>query len=240
METVVGHVGRKVMLPCRTGAVKQGGVEVCWGRGKPSLFTCHNAVINSAAAGITYRKSHRYSVSASSSSLSIFHSRPSDSGFYHCRVQVPGLFNDQTFTVHLIILSSRTSTHACSERRKRNENLKDFVCLSPAARSVAVTENSELSDGDLNAPHTAAGHIAQEAGSDVTGDDTTQPVVALVQSAERQVNVLQAFVGNTVRASSLIFIPALLLTAAYRVWRSKQEAKRRPDQSEEEEESSAV
>lgn len=58
----------------------------------------------------------RYSVSASSSSLSIFHSRPSDSGFYHCRVQVPGLFNDQTFTVHLIILSSRTSTHACSER----------------------------------------------------------------------------------------------------------------------------
>ncbi|CAI5642410.1 hepatitis A virus cellular receptor 2 homolog isoform X1 [Oreochromis niloticus] len=214
METVVGHVGRKVMLPCRTGAVKQGGVEVCWGRGKPSLFTCHNAVINSAAAGITYRKSHRYSVSASSSSLSIFHSRPSDSGFYHCRVQVPGLFNDQTFTVHLIILSS--------------------------PRSVAVTENSELSDGDLNAPHTAAGHIAQEAGSDVTGDDTTQPVVALVQSAERQVNVLQAFVGNTVRASSLIFIPALLLTAAYRVWRSKQEAKRRPDQSEEEEESSAV
>ncbi|XP_005949990.1 hepatitis A virus cellular receptor 2 homolog isoform X2 [Maylandia zebra] len=214
METVVGHVGTKVMLPCRTGAGKQGGVEVCWGRGKPSLFTCHNAVINSAAARITYRKSQRYSVSASSSSLSIFHSQPSDSGFYHCRVQVPGLFNDQTFTVHLIILSS--------------------------PRSVAVTENTELSDGDLNAPHTTTGHIAQEAGSDITGDDTTQPVVALVQSAEQQVNVLQTFVGNTVRASSLVFIPALLLTAAYRVWRSKQEAKRRPDQSEKEEESSAV
>lgn len=59
METVVGHVGTKVMLPCRTGAGKQGGVEMCWGRGKPSLFTCHNAVINSAAARITYRKSQR-------------------------------------------------------------------------------------------------------------------------------------------------------------------------------------
>uniref|UniRef100_A0A3Q4HN81 Ig-like domain-containing protein n=1 Tax=Neolamprologus brichardi TaxID=32507 RepID=A0A3Q4HN81_NEOBR len=101
METVVGHIGTKVMLPCRTGAGKQGGVEVCWGRGKPSLCASH--------------QSRLYSVSASSS-LSIFHSQPSDSGFYHCRVQVPGLFNDQTFTVHLIILSSRTSTHACSER----------------------------------------------------------------------------------------------------------------------------
>lgn len=65
-------------------------------------------------------------MSASSSSLSIFHSRPSDSGFYHCRVQVPGLFNDQTFTVHLIILSSRTSTHAC---QSAENDMKTSKCL---------------------------------------------------------------------------------------------------------------
>lgn len=203
------------MLPCRTEAAKQRGAEVCWGRGKPSLFTCHNTVLSSAADHVTYRKSYRYSLASSSSSLSIFSLRPSDSGFYHCRVQVPGLFNDQTFTVFLLIVSSP---------------------------SVAATENSELSNQDLNAPHTTAGHIDEDTGRDVTGDSSTEPVVALVQSAvQQQVNTLKVFVGNTVRASILIFIPALVLAAAYRVWRSKQEADRRPGQSEEaEEESSAV
>ena len=51
----------------------------------------------------------RYSLS-SSSSLFIFDSQLSDTGFYHCRVQLPGLFNDQTSTVHLIIIN-RTFTH---------------------------------------------------------------------------------------------------------------------------------
>ena len=36
-------------------------------------------------------------------SLSILSSRQEDSGFYHCRVQVPGLFNDHIHKVHLII-----------------------------------------------------------------------------------------------------------------------------------------
>lgn len=39
----------------------------------------------------------------SSSSLSISNLRPSDSGFFHCRMLLPGLFNDQTATLHLIV-----------------------------------------------------------------------------------------------------------------------------------------
>lgn len=59
-ETVVGVAGRRVALPCRTEAANQRGVEVCWGRGEPSLFTCHNTVINVNGDHITYRKSYRY------------------------------------------------------------------------------------------------------------------------------------------------------------------------------------
>lgn len=58
-ETVVGVAGRTVTLPCLSEAASQGGVEVCWGRGKPSLFTCHNAVINAAGEQVTYRRSYR-------------------------------------------------------------------------------------------------------------------------------------------------------------------------------------
>uniref|UniRef100_A0A8C9WXW6 Ig-like domain-containing protein n=1 Tax=Sander lucioperca TaxID=283035 RepID=A0A8C9WXW6_SANLU len=129
-ETMVGVAGRRVTLPCRSEAVRGGGVEVCWGRGEPSLFTCHNAVINAAGDQLTYRKSHRYSVS-SSSSLSIFPSRPSDSGFYHCRVQLAGLFNDQISSVYLIIINPRS-------------------VVSDPSDSEDAAEDA----GNLNAPHT--------------------------------------------------------------------------------------
>ncbi|KAM9348485.1 uncharacterized protein ABDE67_010520 [Symphorus nematophorus] len=182
-ETVVGVAGRKVRLPCRSEAVSQKGVEVCWGRGEPSLFTCHNMVINAAAERVTYRSSYRYSVS-SSSSLSIFNSRPSDAGFYHCRVQLPGLFNDQTSTVHLIIIT-RMSTFIFT-----------LIFLI-----IVITLN-----------HSSTGReVTEQTGSDVTG-----PMVALVQSSvQQQVVGLQSFVGNTLRISFIVFVPALLLTAAY-------------------------
>ncbi|MEQ2218561.1 hypothetical protein XENOCAPTIV_005020, partial [Xenoophorus captivus] len=45
-----------------------------------------------------------FSVSSSNAALSISESQFSDAGFYHCRVQLPGLFNDPTSTVHLIII----------------------------------------------------------------------------------------------------------------------------------------
>ncbi|XP_049893751.1 hepatitis A virus cellular receptor 1 homolog [Epinephelus moara] len=210
-ETVVGVAGRRVTLPCRSEAVGQKGVDVCWGRGEPSLFTCHNTVINTAGDQVLYRKSYRYSSSSSSSSLTIINSRPSDSGFYHCRVQLPGLFNDQTSTVHLIIINPRSVVSDSSDGR-------DTVTL--------------------NTPHTAGydtRDMTEVTGSDVTGEDTTGPMVALVQSSvQQQGNSLQSFIGNTVRVSFIIFIPALLLTAAYKVRRS--ETVRRLDQSEEEQE----
>ncbi|XP_076606935.1 uncharacterized protein LOC143332943 [Chaetodon auriga] len=223
-ETVVGVAGRKVMLPCRSEAANQRGVEVCWGRGEPSLFTCHNAVIYTAGGQTTYRKSYRYSAS-SSSSLSIMKSRPSDSGFYHCRVQLSGLFNDQTSTVHLIIINPRS-----------------VVSESSATETSELSENRDAEN--LNAPRTTTGFfrggVTEQRGGDVTGEDSTEPMVALVQSSvQQQVNSVQSFIGNTVRVSFIIFIPALLLTAAHRVWRTNQrsETDRRLDQSEEEDSS---
>uniref|UniRef100_A0A672GJU6 Ig-like domain-containing protein n=1 Tax=Salarias fasciatus TaxID=181472 RepID=A0A672GJU6_SALFA len=153
-ETVVGVAGQAATLPCRSEAVEQPGVEVCWGTGEPSLFGCHNTVMYSAGSRVTYRKSHRYTSTgqirthqtefsvSSSSSLSISDLRQSDSGFYHCRVQLPGLFNDETSSVHLIIVL-RTSTPPTRPRP------------SPSA-----SETPQLSDGkdqrSLNAPQTTA------------------------------------------------------------------------------------
>ncbi|KAM9332772.1 hepatitis A virus cellular receptor 2 homolog [Pholidichthys leucotaenia] len=211
-ETVVGVVGGKVNLPCRLAAAKQGGVEVCWGRGEPSLFTCHNTVINRSAERTTYRRSNRYSVSFSSSSLSIFHLEPSDSGFYHCRLQLPGLFNDQTSTVHLII-------------------------IDPAPKSVKI---SQLKDTrKLKKPQTTTSYVTENTGSDVT-EPMVALVQSRVH--RQQVGSLQMFIGSTVKVSFIVFVPVLLLTAANRVWRAKQrpEEPSVEPQEEEEEEGSSV
>ncbi|TWW75244.1 hepatitis A virus cellular receptor 1 homolog [Takifugu flavidus] len=192
-ETVVGFAGRKVRLPCRTQAAGQGGLEVCWGRGEPSVFNCHNAVINAVGNRVTYRKSYRYSVSSSSSSLSILSSRVADTGYYHCRVQLPGLFNDQIATIHLIIIHPR-------------------YWVSPTTEVSLLRDDT--STEILNAPNMTL----QYGFTGESGDNSTGPMVARVQSSIKQerANSLLGFIGNTVRASFIVFIPALLLTAAYR------------------------
>ncbi|XP_023197694.1 hepatitis A virus cellular receptor 1 homolog [Xiphophorus maculatus] len=216
-ETVVGVAGQVVKLPCRLEEARQSGVEVCWGRGKPSLFTCHNTLINGAGGQVTYRQSDRFSVSPSSSALSISGSQLSDAGFYHCRVQLPGPFNDQTSTVHLIIIRPRSVT---SERPGRQDVEKS------------------------NTPDTTTSFNTNQRGSDVTGGAGTEPMVAQVQSPvqEEPVNSLQNFIGSTLRLAFIVFIPAVLFAAGYRVWRSNREAEPegRLDQSEDEEESSSA
>ncbi|MEQ2293257.1 hypothetical protein AMECASPLE_031454 [Ameca splendens] len=151
----------------------------------------------------------RFSVSSSTAALSISESQFSDAGFYHCRVQLPGLFNDPASTVHLIIIRPHL----------RHDDVEKF-----------------------NTAHMITGWITEQKGSDVTGGASTEPMVALVQShvQEKPVILLQTFVGSTLRLAFIIFIPAVLLAAAYRVWRSNQRAEtdRRSDQSEEEENSS--
>ncbi|KAF6729389.1 Hepatitis A virus cellular receptor 1 [Oryzias melastigma] len=212
-ETVVGVAGRDVTLPCRCGAAEQGDVEVCWGRGEPSLFTCHNAVISGTGNHVTYRRSNRFSMS-SSSSLSISSSRPADTGFYHCRVQLPGLFNDQLSIVHLLIVRP------------------------PASISQPTThENERNSDAAL----TAMNDLMVTTGGDVTDSNNPQLLVARVQSQVQQREIsLQFFIGVTLRFSSVIFIPLLVSALFYRVWRSNPrfQTDTRPDESEDEDDDS--
>ncbi|XP_071390851.1 hepatitis A virus cellular receptor 1 homolog [Centroberyx affinis] len=219
METVVGVAGAAVTLPCRSAAVQQGGVEVCWGRGEPTLFSCHNTLISADRAQVQ-TTSHRYSLSSSLSSgdvsLSIHKSRQSDSGFYHCRIQLPGLFNDQTFTVHLIIINVPA------------------VASDPPPDNIQPSMLSPEAHVRPRTPHTPVSFTGRDAtverGSDITGDHTTGPIVAQVKiskdqvSPQQQLNRLESFVGNSVRLAFIVFIPALLLVAGYRVWSSKRRA----------------
>ncbi|XP_051903168.1 hepatitis A virus cellular receptor 1-like [Hippocampus zosterae] len=199
-ETVVGVAGRRVSLPCRVAAAKRKGVHVCWGRGEPAFFSCHNVLVNAVGERLMYKSSYRYSVSSAPSKepqLSIFNVRPSDSGLYHCRVQLPGPFNDKTFSVLLIVIP-------------RGGNLNTPLTIKGGSTEVVtgsdVTQSVQLWEGSV--------------------DDTTGPVVARVQKHVRRQDGhnLRMFLGNTLRMAFIVFIPAVILTAAYRIRKSNQRA----------------
>ncbi|XP_038157282.1 hepatitis A virus cellular receptor 1-like [Cyprinodon tularosa] len=214
-ETVLGVAGQVVELPCRLEEARQRGVEVCWGRGKPSLFTCHNTIINFAGEQVKFQQSHRFSVSSSTSALSISKAQLSDTGFYHCRVQLPGLFNDQTSIVHLMIINP----HSVTSKHLGPYEVKKF-----------------------NTSHAVTSFITEEGGSDVAGIVGTEPMVAKVKATiqEEPEYPLQTFVGSTLRLAFIIFIPLVLLAAAYRVWRANQREEKERRSGHLEEESSSV
>ncbi|XP_056450404.1 hepatitis A virus cellular receptor 1 homolog isoform X2 [Gadus chalcogrammus] len=214
-ETVVGVAGRRVTLPCSAEAESKGGV--CWGRGKPSLFACHNALLITNGVQVTHRASYRYSLpseaSAGDVSMAILHSRQADSGFYHCRVQVPGLFNDHIYKVHLIIVEAPEQA-ARPARPALTESFTDTTKADPAEAGP-----TEAHPGDTITDAT------EESGSGEAWDSMVEPVVALVkrsQQSDLQRGSLWGFIGSTFRLSFIIFIPALLLTVGYRLMRSQQ------------------
>ncbi|KAM9451363.1 hepatitis A virus cellular receptor 2 homolog isoform 2-T2 [Clarias gariepinus] len=104
--TVVGRVGEMVTLPCQYDASTYGISNVCWGRDQ-SWFNCKRTVIATDGLTVNYRESHRYSLPGKlrhgDVSLTIKAAQKADTGFYVCRIEIQGLFNDISYSVYLII-----------------------------------------------------------------------------------------------------------------------------------------
>ncbi|KAI5622352.1 hepatitis A virus cellular receptor 1-like isoform X2, partial [Silurus asotus] len=103
---VVGLVGDMVILPCHYDVSTYGISNVCWGRDQ-SWFSCEHTLIATEGLAVNYKESHRYSFTSNLQSgdvsLSIKAAEKADTGFYICRIEIPGLFNDLSYRVYLII-----------------------------------------------------------------------------------------------------------------------------------------
>lgn len=106
MLTVVGLVGDTVTLPCEYDVGHYGLLNVCWGRDQ-SWFSCEQTLIATDGLMVNYRGSNRYSISVKLQhgdvSLTIKKAQKADTGFYVCRIEIPGLFNDLSYSFYLII-----------------------------------------------------------------------------------------------------------------------------------------
>ncbi|XP_027865639.1 hepatitis A virus cellular receptor 1 homolog isoform X1 [Xiphophorus couchianus] len=103
--TVTGYIGQDVTLPCSYDVQANGVLSFCWGHGKVPRSKCSNTILLSDNGNVTFRESPRYQllsqVMQGEVSLTIVKAQKTDSGVYGCRVEIPGLFNDQKINVHL-------------------------------------------------------------------------------------------------------------------------------------------
>uniref|UniRef100_A0AAZ3QGV9 Ig-like domain-containing protein n=1 Tax=Oncorhynchus tshawytscha TaxID=74940 RepID=A0AAZ3QGV9_ONCTS len=211
METVVGVAGRTVSLTCRYDTATLGLTEVCWGRGaQPSLFGCENTVIATNGVEVTYRRSYRHrlpgKLQSGDVSLIIYNAGEGDSGFYHCRVALSGLFNDLTHTVHLIVRQAPLIPTV----------IPTIVPTATEEQPLPITETS-------GSPFTPEKSREGEQGPDILYDCTTGPIIGLVKGIKQKMASpsLDSYIGHTVRVGAIAFIPGLILAVLLRLRRSR-------------------
>ncbi|XP_047441348.1 hepatitis A virus cellular receptor 1 homolog [Mugil cephalus] len=104
---VIGYVGRDVILPCSYDTQHHDDLSFCWGQGKVPVSKCSNTVLSFLDGAVSFRLSPRYQLlghtAAGELSLTILNAQRSDAGVYGCRVEIPGLFNDQKVNIKLIM-----------------------------------------------------------------------------------------------------------------------------------------
>ncbi|NWY75117.1 HAVR1 protein, partial [Erithacus rubecula] len=112
---VIGEVGQNVTVPCHYNVQHSNGItSMCWGRGRCPTSKCSQPIIWTDGWRVTEQHSSRYQLQGQlwmgDVSLTIVNAREADSGIYCCRVEIPGLFNDQLTNHKVVIQKARITT----------------------------------------------------------------------------------------------------------------------------------
>ncbi|XP_077402802.1 hepatitis A virus cellular receptor 1 homolog isoform X2 [Vanacampus margaritifer] len=110
---VEGVVGQSVTLTCTYDIAKHGVLSACWSLGAMPRFGCGSQIAATDGDHVT-EESGRYKMlgrlEGGDVSLTILDAKKQDAGEYSCRVEVPGLFNDEKHSIELIIMDAPQTT----------------------------------------------------------------------------------------------------------------------------------
>ncbi|CAH6786476.1 Havcr2 [Phodopus roborovskii] len=111
-DAFIVQVGKNAYLPCRYTLPSSGTpVPVCWGKGPCPWSQCSNGVLSTDERKVTYKKSGRYQLRGNflkgDVSLTIENVTVDDQGIYCCRVEFPGLGNDEKSNLRLVITPAK-------------------------------------------------------------------------------------------------------------------------------------
>lgn len=118
----IAEVGQNAYLPCSYTPAPPGNlVPVCWGKGACPVFDCSNVVLRTDNRDVNDRTSGRYWLKGDfhkgDVSLTIENVTLADSGVYCCRIQIPGIMNDEKHNVKLVVIKPAKVTPAPTLQR---------------------------------------------------------------------------------------------------------------------------
>ncbi|XP_016157054.1 PREDICTED: hepatitis A virus cellular receptor 1 homolog isoform X2 [Ficedula albicollis] len=156
---VIGEVGQDVTVPCRYNVQSSNDItSMCWGRDRCPNSKCSQPIIWTDGWRVTEQHSSRYQLKGQlwrgDVSLTIVNAREADSGFYCCRVEIPGLFNDQLINHKVVIKKAPGSTSESSFAVTRTWPL-DSASEAPQTASAPCSVPSDCLDVTANLQNTS-------------------------------------------------------------------------------------
>ncbi|XP_043559954.1 hepatitis A virus cellular receptor 1 homolog [Chiloscyllium plagiosum] len=110
---VQGILGQSVTLLCTYSVQKHGKTEMCWGRGQCPSSGCSGPLLRTNGTTVISPILTKYhmdgKIEEGDVSLTVNHLQKGDSGWYCCRVQISGLFNDQKVSINLVVSESSST-----------------------------------------------------------------------------------------------------------------------------------
>ncbi|XP_058137363.1 hepatitis A virus cellular receptor 2 [Dasypus novemcinctus] len=115
------EAGQNALLPCiYYPTSSEDLVPVCWGQGSCPMLDCHNKLLSTNGRIVSYQTSKRYQLKGNlqegNVSLTIEKVTLADSGTYCCRIQFPGLMNDEKSNLELVIKPAKVATAQTPQR----------------------------------------------------------------------------------------------------------------------------
>ncbi|XP_072369064.1 hepatitis A virus cellular receptor 1 homolog [Scyliorhinus torazame] len=133
---VRGFLGQSVTLPCSYSVRENGETGMCWGRGWCPAFSCSHTLIRTNGRSVTLTISPKYHLDGKleegNVSLTVADLGEEDNGWYCCRVEIPGIFNDQKMQFNLLVLeghkiSTRETLPSISPNKRISTQLNSPV-----------------------------------------------------------------------------------------------------------------
>ncbi|XP_039557733.1 hepatitis A virus cellular receptor 1 homolog isoform X1 [Passer montanus] len=210
---VMGEVGQNITVPCHYRVWNRDSItSMCWGRDRCPSSKCSQPIIWTDGWRVTEQHSSRYQLKGDLQkgdvSLTIVDARETDSGSYCCRVEIPGLFNDQLINLEVVVRKARIST--ASPHTYTSEQTSGPGSSSESSSTVTRTWPS---DSASEAPQTASTPCSGPSDClDVTANlQNTSVSLPRQQHPERGL-----YIGLGLSAALLLLlILALLLTKQY-------------------------